>query len=541
MVGVFSTWRARAARESVAAAAAAVLPALLLAPAGRAEESAAAKARAGLSTHCARCHQSELAGAEGAKRFGNILDLEAIARDRGLVTRGRHDASRLYQRMVGRREPGDVYRTAPGPTPEEIEAVRDWIAGLSRDDACEGRPVVSAASASAAMAQWLAAQQDYMARDTRFLSLVALYNACAPASRLAAYRQAVARLMGLVGGRGGDIALEPIGDSNTILALRLRDAGLTPAQWDALTRNGPRAPGGELPAEWLASAVVNNTVLLADAALAAPSPSVPNAELAALAREWDQEVGLDRAAAEAGLERGALAARLSAYAGAEETAARRLLQGPVPRMAWQRLAEAMGLPPGRSPTNDDGSSRAPPAAGSSASAIDLGLWSEKPAYRRGELLSLAVTTSLACHLTLISVDPQGRAVVLFPNDIEPDNVIAPTVTIRIPSASGGYKLRLDREGEETIIAICRRTARRPEGIAFDFEKERFTILGDWRTFLREAGKREADIKRKEARRAKRKRKPEGPPPIDPDGPALEGRAAITIPVEASRSPSADGP
>ncbi len=305
MAGVFFTWRAGAARESLVAVAA--LTALLLSPAARAEESVAAKARAGLSTHCAQCHQSELAGAEGAKRFGNVLDLEGISRDPSLVTRGRPDASRLYQRMVGRHAPGDVYRTAAGgvgPTPEEIEAVRDWIAALPRDDTCDGKPAVATASASAAMARSLAAQQDYMARDTRFLSLVALYNACAPESRLAAYRRALARLMGLVGGRGGEVALEPVGDSKAILAFRLRDAGLTPAQWDTLTRNGPRAPGGGLPGDWLASQVLN-TPLLVEASLAATAPAAPDQELAALAREWDQEVGLARAAAEAGLEHAA--------------------------------------------------------------------------------------------------------------------------------------------------------------------------------------------------------------------------------------------
>lgn len=537
MAGFFSG-KTGAVRAQLALAAGLAVAACLQPAAVRAHENAAKKARIVLSTHCARCHQADLAGAEGTKRFGNVADLDDLSRDPSLVARGRPDASRLYQRMVSRHTPGDVYRKAEGhagPTPEEIEAVRDWIAGLPRNDACGARPGVSPAMTSAAISRWLAAQQDYMARDTRFLSLVALYNACAPESRLTAYRRAVARLIGAIGGRGGEVALYAVGDGEALLALRLREAGLMPAQWDTLTRNAPRAAGGGLPADWLAYEVLN-TPRHSEALLASSAPAPPDQGVVALAREWEQEVGLARAAAEAGVERGALAAKLSAYDRAEEGTARRLLQGPVPRAAWLRLVEAMGLPPARAATSNEDPPMAAPTTGLPAPTIDLGLWSEKPVYRQGDLLSLSVTTSLACHLTLISVDAEGRAVVLFPNEFEPDNLIAPAVANRIPGASGSYKLRFDREGEETIVAICQRAARRPEGIAFDFEKERFTILGDWRTFLRKAGEREDEIKRKEAQRAKRKRKPDAPPPVDPDGPALEGRAAITIPVEAPRAP-----
>jgi uncharacterized protein DUF4384 len=146
-----------------------------------------------------------------------------------------------------------------------------------------------------------------------------------------------------------------------------------------------------------------------------------------------------------------------------------------------------------------------------------------------------VSASVACHLTLIDVDRDGRAVVLFPNDAETDNLIAPGVTMRVPGAAAPYQLRFDRAGPETLIAICQRRTRQPAGIAFDYEKQRFAVLGDWQTFLRAAAQKENDPKRNGEGRSRRKAKSELPP-IDPDGPAIEGRAAITIVVGEAAKP-----
>jgi hypothetical protein len=272
-------------------------------------------------TYCASCHhQAGPTPGHAPERFGSILNLDELARDPNLVAPGRPDASLIYQRMLGRHSPEDVYGPAnggKGPTPEEIEAVRDWIEGL---------------------------------------------------------------------------ALETAGETRA--------------------KRGP---------------------------------------LAAVSAE-----GADR--------------------------------------------------------------------------IDLALWPDSPDYKVGDLVSVSVSTSLACHLTLISIDRDGKAIVLYPNDFEPDNLIAPGVAVRVPGAGSAYRLRLDRAGPETVVGICQRRARRPEGIGFDFEKQRFAILGDWRAFLRTMGEHEAEIMQGEAARSRRKSR-SVPPPVDPAGPAIEGRAALTITVE----------
>jgi hypothetical protein len=159
-----------------------------------------------------------------------------------------------------------------------------------------------------------------------------------------------------------------------------------------------------------------------------------------------------------------------------------------------------------------------PALG--ATAIDLALWTENAAPRKGDLIELLVSASLACHLTLIGVDRDGRALVLFPNDLEPANLIAPGTTIRVPGSASGYQLRLDRAGQESFIAICQRGARSLDGIAFDYEKQRFTILGDWHLFLGSVAEKPP---------ARNKERTPGAS-VGEDAPGLLGRAAITISV-----------
>ena len=92
-------------------------------------------------------------------------------------------------------------------------------------------------------------------------------------------------------------------------------------------------------------------------------------------------------------------------------------------------------------------------------------------------------------------------------------------------------------------AVCQRTSRRLAGVDYDYEKQRFQALGDWREFLRTAGAREKDILEREKNEAERRRRRRGssaaetePAPVDPDGPPIEGRAAITVVIEPGSSP-----
>lgn len=215
--------------------------------------------------------------------------------------------------------------------------------------------------------------------------------------------------------------------------------------------------------------------------------------------------------------------------------ARRLAHGSLTRSAWESLSRAI-----------DGEAK-PGSAESGAHArdaeIDVLVWTDKPLYRPRDLATINVSVGKACHLTLIDVDRDGKAIVLFPNEMEQDNLIAPSVTVRIPGNDAGYQFRFDRAGEEQIVAICQRKSRRLAGVAYDYERQRFAILGDWRTFLRTIPEREKKIRDREAaeaaRRKRRGRPPaaNGPPAIGAEEPlAIEGRAAITVAIEPRMTP-----
>ncbi len=197
----------------------------------------------------------------------------------------------------------------------------------------------------------------------------------------------------------------------------------------------------------------------------------------ALARRYDMPVDLARVAGELGVGAGELTRRLLAVEGEAKPAARRLVQGPMPRAELEGLLAALA---------GAGKPVAMAAAGAerAASGMDLALWSDAPRHHAGDLVSFNVRASAACNLTLISVDKAGRATVLFPSELDPDNAIPAGQVVRIPRESAPYQLRLSNPGTETAVALCHPSMKLPEGVVPDYERQRFTVLGNWRNFLR---------------------------------------------------------
>ena len=84
-----------------------------------------------LESYCAQCHQSgRLTRAAPAAGLANILDLEEIAREPQLVSRGLPDASRLYQVLLDRHRPVDLGSESKWPAAEDIQRLRTWIEEL---------------------------------------------------------------------------------------------------------------------------------------------------------------------------------------------------------------------------------------------------------------------------------------------------------------------------------------------------------------------------------------------------------------------------
>ena len=483
------------------------------------EQPLAARVRAVLEAHCPDCR--------AAHAEAGTLDLDALSRDPRLVVARRPDASRAYQRLLAAEAGADG---AAAPAPAEIEAVRDWIESLpARDAGCRGLPLVTLADADAGIERWVEAVGPAEAADTRFVSLVHLWNACASPTELKDARAATTTLLAALARRREPPDLETLGDASAVLVVRLTALALQAADWDRLTAGAPLSGLDAVPADWLAARVLSRPKDRSDPI----DPAFDGAgqiAVSALARTWSRDVDLLRAAAERGVPPRALAETLSQTDGEVLYPARRLLHGTLSRAAWDRLSRAL-----------DGHDGAPETEPVPASEIDVLLWADKAFYRPRDLVAFRVRVSRACHLTLINVDQDGKATVLFPNELEPDNLIAPAVTVSVPGREAGYQLRFDQAGEETVVAICQRASRRPIGIAYDYERQRFALLGDWRTFLRTAPEREKAIRAREAaeaaRRRRRGRSPAAPPPaIDPDGGAVEGRAAIYLAVDPGGAP-----
>lgn len=477
------------------------------------------RAKAVLGAHCAECRA----------RYGEgvTLDLAALADDPGLIAPKRPDASPAYQRLLAERnERGEGEAL---PTPDDIEAVRDWIESLPlREESCAGRTSIAPNDVKSLVARWkdlIGAQE---AEQTRFVSLAHLWNACVPAARLLEARVATATLLGVLMRRREGLNLETLGDASALLAVKPGEQALLDAGWDALEAEAPTLAYGAVPADWLAAHILARSKD-ANAPGHLQFDGVAERAVSALARHWTRDVDLVRAAAERGVSPRELKRSLDEAEGALLVPSRRLAYGALGRKPWQRLSAALDSGAVHEIATHEADEQHP-------GALDIVLWPDASFYRPRDLVSFNVRVDKACYLTLIGVDGAGEAIVLFPNELEPRNLIAPRVTVKVPGHDAGYQFRFDRAGEESVVAICQRHRHRPRGIAYDYDRQRFDILGNWRTFLRTVPKLEKRIVEKraaeEARRKRRRRPPldPEPKPLDPDGPPREGRTSIAVTV-----------
>jgi hypothetical protein len=207
----------------------------------------------------------------------------------------------------------------------------------------------------------------------------------------------------------------------------------------------------------------------------------------ALAHDYTRPVDGARAAAELGVDLTALANLGDRGADPVSVLARRLVQGLVARDEVEAHAGELATALGRAQV-DAGSApdrRTTPASG--FEPIDPGpgliLFSDKVHYRKGDALKITVRAASECHLTVVSVDTGGRGTVLFPSDFESNNLLSAGQELKLPGPEAPYTLRLNEVGRETIVALCNRAGSSTDNIRFDFERQRFTELGDYATFL----------------------------------------------------------
>lgn len=250
--------------------------------------------------------------------------------------------------------------------------------------------------------------------------------------------------------------------------------------------------------------------------------------VAALAARWQRDLDLAAAASDAGLAADALLAASRRLAGFEAIGSK-LGFGRVTRSEFDRLGAALA-----------GASGAPassaPAVPGARAKLTLELWPTAPRYAKGDTVQVVARASAACHLTLVNVDRQGQATVLFPNEFDRDNRVHPGQEITIPGQDANYRFRLDGAGAETFVAICEAGEPVPAGMRPDFTRQNFTPLGDWEEFIAAAHAAarqprvplangddpDARLRRQRRGAAQAPRRPA------PDGAPEQARAAIRI-------------
>jgi mono/diheme cytochrome c family protein len=470
-----------------------VIIALATAAAAETGADVAVKARVVLQTHCARCHQAgRLENPPAKGDLGNILDLTRLSEREDLVEPASPDASRLYQLMLAQHRPQSVfYGPVPGPTPAEIGAVRDWLSALpARPSEC-GKPPVTPADVESSIAAWRKAFDGDGSKPLRFISLANLHNLCRSDATIAAYRDAVGILMGRLTLRPS-VNLDTVGEASVILAFRPADFGLTPEGWDLRAGPGNDLPGvvsaESVAARALAAtsraATSTGTAGIVSAVAAPPEALIDGLDpVDALALEYRRSVTLTRAAVERHVEAAELRRQLEDLSGEDRSLGRRLMQTGLPREEWEKLKARLA---GRSDQQAAGMLPVSPSAG-----LRLALWTNATDYRSGELFTVYARTSADCNLTVVAIESTGLATVLFPNDAVTDNRVAGGMLVQIPARDAPFQIRLDKTGRHSVVGICNAIARRPQGIGHDFERQRFTVLGDWRAFLLETVEREA--------------------------------------------------
>ena len=220
-------------------------------PPARPADIEALKAYDVLERHCARCHQAGQLQkrTKPAAELGNILRLDEVSRDAHLVRPGNPDASRLYTLMLGRRMPYDVFHEGASqepPSADDIDVLRTWIAGLKPAPArsvgaCAGRTIISNDALQIAIAQDVERLPADQAARARYLSLTALWSACASEGYLEAARKAAAILVSSLSRGPRPVRPVPVNSAKTILRVDLADLQWTAQEWDRLAGLSPYA------------------------------------------------------------------------------------------------------------------------------------------------------------------------------------------------------------------------------------------------------------------------------------------------------------
>ena len=203
----------------------------------------------------------------------------------------------------------------------------------------------------------------------------------------------------------------------------------------------------------------------------------------ALSQRYVRPIDYPTASGESGLTPEAFDKALSAVGEQDPSKVQRLRQGLLSREEINQVFAA--FPSSQKSAAADLAGLAVPLAPSTiGKAVSLALWTNQATYRSGDLMTIYAQPSAPCHLTLISVNGQGKATVLFPSEFDPENLVQSGMPLSLPNASAPYQFRLKDKGRETIVGSCQTGGKLPAGVEPDYEHQRFTVLGSYENFVR---------------------------------------------------------
>jgi TolB-like protein len=102
--------------------------------------------------------------------------------------------------------------------------------------------------------------------------------------------------------------------------------------------------------------------------------------------------------------------------------------------------------------------------------IKVELWSDKPVYKTGEIMTLHFKTNRDCYVTLVDVGTSGKVHILYPNRFSGGSKVLAGKVYSIPGRDDGYAITvLGPQGTEVVRAIATLTPIAMTEI--DFSKE----------------------------------------------------------------------
>ena len=125
----------------------------------------------------------------------------------------------------------------------------------------------------------------------------------------------------------------------------------------------------------------------------------------------------------------------------------------------------------------------PPAV--AGETFDLSLVSDRSAYAVNDLPVFTITPAQDCFLTILDVDGNGTATVLYPNKFQQENHLRAGQDFKFPGDDAPYQFRFADPGTETVTASCSLQNHPVDGIKLDKARD-FTEIGDYEQHLTRA-------------------------------------------------------